>query len=401
MAFVLSEFDPFDCENMAESVTRHALNPLENGFEFLLAGVDTLDLGVYAHWKSDWSRLLRNLENIKERARGTKGIMDKTPDGRRFIHLPSGKPPNYRFHLQFAEYHLYIAITNPPVQSPNIYVSINSKTLWHMGLKGSVDLIRADIHTLGGQIKRIQPSRCDLCVDWYIPGGLTLEFLIEHKVSRSRAVSHYANNGQLETFYVGAPGAQIRLRIYDKGKEILKSGKKWFLELWGREEPENIWRVEYQFQRRTLKEMGVETLEDLMEKLGSIWKYLTGKWCSLRQPDNEKPERRTVLPWWFEVQQQAARFGKLQNLIRKLEGDGLASVDWYISHIAGCLPSYAARLGINNFNEAINRLQNDLCVHWFERNFQQESERRALMLGQDIEDKEEDNEKGCELLLFR
>ena len=378
-------FEDFPVVNMASPVTRHALIPEEENFEFLLSGVDSLDLGPYVYWQEEkFSPLLGLLQDYKEKAQNQKGLMDRMPDGRRFLHLPTGKPPNYRYHLQFAGYHLYLGITNPPANSPNIYLSLNSKALWHKGISELVNQVKEDIVFMGGEIGLIQPSRCDLCADFYLPGDPSLEFIKEHMVSRSRAISHYATGNQLETFYAGAPGAQIRMRLYDKGKEINKSGKRWFLQLWGREGPEGIWRVEFQLLRPALKEWGIESLENLTEKLGGLWHYLTTEWFSLRFQDNSKQERRTVLPWWKAVQEQATNFGILKEIVKPEKSTELAILDWYVTHIGGCLPSYAARRGAKDIKEALAALQKDMCLYWFEKKFQDELEKRTLKLGNEI-----------------
>jgi hypothetical protein len=83
-----------------------------------------------------------------------------------------------------------------------------------------------------------------------------------------------------------------------KGKEVLKKGTKlWFAEVWGTEDFSNIWRVEYQLRRAALKQFNVNNTRDIWKKLGGIWNYLTTEWFSLRLPDNDKVERRTVHPW--------------------------------------------------------------------------------------------------------
>lgn len=388
----LSDFD------MALPVTRHALMPEEEGFEFLHSGIDSLDLGLYVQWKTDlWSALLGRLDACKEQAGKKKNLLDKMPDGRSFMHLPSGKPPNYRFHLQFADYHLYVGITNPPVNSPNVYTSLNSKALWFKGVAKVVNQLRADIRTMGGEVSLIQPSRCDLCADFYLPGDLTLNMIEEHKVSRSKDASHWAKSGQLETYYAGGKGAEIILRIYDKGKEIRSSGKDWFLDLWSRGSPSGVWRVEFQLRRSALKKWGIDSLDDLTEKLGGLWHYLTSKWFSLRLKDNIRQNRRTVLPWWVAVQNMPTGFGELKQIKKPPDHDRLAPLDWYVSHIGGCLPSYAARRGINDMLDALNQLQNDIGSYWFEKNFDEEVRKRLLKLGNEIELEEYDDEENDEL----
>ena len=307
--------------------------------------------------------------------------------GRSFLHLPSGKAPNYRYHLQFSEYHLYIAITHPPRNSPNVYVSLNSETLWRLGVYRSVDLVLADLRCFKGTPVNVQVSRVDLCADFHLPGGLTIDFLKQHKVSRSRAFSHHGTGDDLETYYIGGRKAPLLLRIYDKGKEALKKGLKlWLADEWGREDFKDIWRVEFQIRRPALKQFQIDTLEDLMQKAGGVWIYLTTEWFSLRLPDNEKQDRRSLLPWWEEVQKASKRFGPSMTIQRTLDGNLLASVDWYVSHVSGCLPSMAARLGISDINEAMTRMNNEIYQYWFERDFSGEYQKRSIKIGRGVDE---------------
>lgn len=381
MAFEFSEQDPFGDlaeKSMAESVTRHALISEGESFHFLLCGIDSLDLGYYVSWADHWEPLKTFLQESKEKAIGSNGYLDKTLAGRQFLHLASGKAPNYRYHLQFPEYHAYISITHPPRKSPNVYVSLNASALWNLGLNGAVDLVILDLVSLRGSVYRVVPSRLDLCSDYYLPGGLSLEFLQKHAVSRSRVESSHVNAGVLETFYCGAPGAPVRLRIYDKAKEIRKSGKLWFEDLWGLVDASDVWRTEYQLRRTVLKQFGVNSVDDLEDKLGGIWEYLAEKWFSLRLLDDDQQNRRSVLPWWADVEARKADLGPAVHLRRNIETTSPASADWFVSHISGCLASFAARTGAKDINDAINRLNNGMCQYWFERDFPEELAKRQI-----------------------
>ncbi len=230
MAFLCPEAQSKIEENMAWSVTRHTQIPLQGGFRRVAHGIDSLDIGFFVQWNGHWDKLSRGLQIKKEEARGEEGIKDQTPSGRPFFHLPTGKSPNYRYHLKFPEYHLYLSITNPPGESPNVYVSILSESLWHKGVLESVQQITEDLQELHGAIFKVLVSRCDLCVDFLLPENPTLEFIKHHMVSRTKKTNHYEDSGVLETFYAGKRGAKIQLRIYNKGKEIMSaSGKRWFL----------------------------------------------------------------------------------------------------------------------------------------------------------------------------
>ncbi|GFE58740.1 replication initiation factor domain-containing protein [Geobacter sp. AOG1] len=372
---------PVASESMAESVTRHAQNPVAENSKYLLSGIDSLDLGFYVAWMGNWEKTSQQLDQKKEEAQGTDGILDQATSGRDFLHLPSGKR-NYRYHLQFPEYHIFIAKSEEFTDMPNVYVSINSEMLWKSGLSTALELLEDDLSHYGGIIKAIQPSRCDLSVDFKIPGGLSLEFLQNHRVSRSRETTFYFNEDVLGTYYLGDSNAPIRLRIYNKGNEVLKKGTKlWFgaPEFWDDTTFQDIWRVEFQLRRTALRQFGVNTMDDLGAKLGGIWKYLTGSWFSLRLPDNEKAERRTVHPWWDDV--RINRLGEALIIKRMYKGYSSTSVGWYVFHIAGCLPSFAARVNARTYQEAILKLGKHLIDHWKGRDFEKEFLKRAIKLG--------------------
>jgi hypothetical protein len=172
--------------NMALSVTRHASTPLVDEFQFLLSGIDSLDLGLYVIWGSDWKRRLQNLNKKKQQARKNGGLLIGLPSGRRCIFRPNGKGENYRFHLQFEAYNLFIGIAARPGTSPNVYLSIDAKTLWFKGIETALSWITEDLKTIGGgSIQFVQVSRLDLCSDFLVPGGLSYEFLLSHKVTRN------------------------------------------------------------------------------------------------------------------------------------------------------------------------------------------------------------------------
>jgi hypothetical protein len=371
-----------DLESMAWSVTRHTQIPLESGFRRLAYGIDSLDIGFYVRWSGRWEALHEALQNKKEQAQRDDGVKDQTPKGRTFFHLRTGKAPNYRYHLKFPEYHLFISITDPPGESPNVYVSILSESLWHKGVLESVQQVTDDLQEFHGKIFKTLISRCDLCVDFLMPEDPTLEFIKAHMVSRTKKTTHYEDNSILETFYAGRRGAKIQLRIYNKGKEIMSaSGKRWFLKEWGLERPDRVWRVEFQIGRTALKEREIDTLEDLLANAPGLWDYLTKDWFSLRFQDNERQNRRAVHPWWQDVYATANLFGEVLPLGRTNESDLLPDSGWFVRHIGGMLPSYAARKGIREINDAMRELSVEIICYWFEREFNKTYDKRLLRLG--------------------
>lgn len=367
--------------SMASSVTRHALTPPVENFQLLLCGIDTLDLGLYVTWKGSWELICKHLEAKKNMAQEASSVIGTTDLDRQFLHLPSGKPPNYRYHIQFQEYHLYFAKTKEPGESPNVYVSINAAVLWHETFSTILELLACDLDHFGGTIDRIQPSRCDLSADFRLDPPPDLAFLENHKVSRSRYVNTHSTGGTLETFYSGSPGAPVRLRIYDKGKEILKSNKLWFLNLWQTDDPANIWRVEFQLRRTFLHQYRIATLDDLWKKIGDIWEYLTSEWFSLRLSDNDKVERRTLHPWWVAVQECGSLLGVNQGERRTYDSDNPQEVKKILPHVYSRMITIAALSGIKDRKESIHNLLALLERHGTEETFSTKLNEKLLKLG--------------------
>ena len=369
--------------SMAESVTRLASYPSIEAFQFLLCGIDSLDLGLYVIWGSDWKHRLQFLDKKKQQARKTGGTLTDLPSGRICNFRPNGKGENYRFHLQFEAYNLFIGKAAKPGSSPNVYLSINAKTLWLNGIETALSWITEDIKTIGnGSIQFVQVSRVDLCADFWIPDGISYEFLLSHKVTRNDKGKLFLDKNEMETCYVADAKSPIQLRMYNKGLEVKKEGTKlWFLDLWKRESTEDIWRMEYQLRRRALKEFGINSLDDLKEKQAGVWCYLTFKWFSLRLPDNEKAERRTIHPFWCAVQecfQQNAPNSEIKRIYRSA---GAASPEWHLSHIDGCLSSLAALLGITNRDDALHELEIRLTKRNNAKDFQTACIKKAIQRG--------------------
>lgn len=364
-------------------VTHLATTPLVDNFQVLLCGVDSLDLGLYVVWKSDWKRRLHFLDQKKQLAREKGGLLIGLPSGRSCIFKPGGKGESYRFHLQFEAYNLFIGKAARPGSSPNVYLSISAKTLWLNGIETALSWIAEDLKAIGGgSVQFVKVSRVDLCADFFIPGGLSYEFLLSHKVTHNDKAKLFLDKNELQTFYAADASSPIQLRLYQKGIEVLNAGTKlWFMELWGRESTEDIYRIEYQLRRPALKEFGVNSLYDLKEKQAGIWSYLTGKWFSIRLPDNEKAERRTVHPFWCAVQSCAERFGP-DNEVQRVQGPtGSASPEWHLSHIDGCLSSFAALLGITTRNDALQELKNRLARRNNATDFETACIKKAIQRG--------------------
>ena len=102
----------------------------------------------------------------------------------------------------------------------------------------------------------------------------------------------------------------IALRIYDKVLEMKRQPSKQsiFSSVWGQDEynGQAVTRVEFQLRRPVLRQLKVNTLEDLFQKAGGIWEYCTQSWSRFCtdpvDKKNRHHDRAETHPFWLQGQ---------------------------------------------------------------------------------------------------
>ena len=385
--------------SMGEPVTPHAGISGEESWRHLSCGIDSLDIAGYVDWGEGWPSLSNKLTDGKQRAQAanTPLFFRDSCCGPCLITF-TGKPPMFRYHLQTKEFHLFIGISPKAGNTPNVYLSFNSKALWAWGVEAVVRRAQQLIGEMGGRVREMKPSRVDLCADFLIPGGLPLSMLRELGVPEDVMTCDIMKGAAMETFYVGSPHANIRARIYDKAKEVLHSHKEWFKDIWKVEKLEDIWRVEYQLRREALKTHGLDTLPALLKALGGMWRDLTTNWYSLRLLDNPNTSRRSVHPFWLVVQACAEKFGPVVDVQRKLAPSGNAKASFYVSRAATLLVGYAACVGLPDLTDAAESFMASVVGKWSAEDFFEAYTTKTVQLNPS--DQEERGEGGDDDIPF-
>jgi hypothetical protein len=63
-----------------------------------------------------------------------------------------------------------------------------------------------------------------------------------------------------------------------------------------------IIRVEGQFRREALKELGIDHIDDLFSHIENLWAYFSQEWLKFQDSPGEHHTMRNTLPWWKIVQ---------------------------------------------------------------------------------------------------
>jgi hypothetical protein len=325
---------------------------LASGTVSTSVGFDKLKCGFHVEWKD--SELLDLLGDWKSRAQEVHDSVAVSLPGfsgdEPFIIHTSGRKGGFAFHLSRADLDIFFSCRKDWMATPNVWVDIGSVSCWVPGWRHTLDLVEDIIARFGGKIHKIGLSEVHLCTDFI---GVDIKGLGLHSYdnwitranvfhpyyqrSRFSGVEFSQTEGPLgisdKPFdIVGSTVVEnglrvgqgdIMLRVYDKVLELQRDGAKQivFASLWGTEEYSEhpVTRVEFQLRRPVLRQLGVDSLNDLLEKLSGVWEYCACRWAVLcaEAPDrlNRHQDRAEIHEFWKMVQN--ADWGGYQPVTRK------------------------------------------------------------------------------------
>lgn len=272
----------------------------------LASGIDTLVLAVdLSFTKDDAFELLATLKRKakmdKEDATGK--VQPANDDAWLFTIKRFGKD-GYEWLLNSCELSMSLSASAEPGPRPNAMVHFSSEALWHQGPEGCVRRMIGIFEAMHAVVKTVKASRADMCVDVLLDESSWKTSLKDCLVTRAVQCSEYTQNSLLSGFTIGA--GKLQARFYDKPLEIRQKSKKfWMYDIWGIENvPEacRLIRVEYQMRREVLKELDVNTFEDLLRLSPNVWKYCSESWLKVQDDAKLHHTQQTTLPWWVVVQ---------------------------------------------------------------------------------------------------
>lgn len=275
--------------------------------QILTSGIDSLVLSFKIEWNNE--EIFLYLSGQKEKAKSMDADLAciiKPSNGIpewQFLMKPNGAR-GYEWLLTGHDYALKIGKWKEMITRPNIMAEIRSETLWALGVDASISYLQALIEGIGGQIRECKISRLDLCIDITFPDDLWKKELEDYIVTYADNKNIYKKGHSMTGISIGA-GA-IQARLYDKLLEIKQISKKeWLTAIWNmKEAPDGmkIIRVEFQMRREFLKEMKVNTPEDLLIKVPGLWGYCTQTWLKFQDNPECHHTMRKTFPWWNKVQ---------------------------------------------------------------------------------------------------
>tara|TARA_R110002096_G_scaffold194791_10_gene377222 strand:- start:7640 stop:9013 length:1374 start_codon:yes stop_codon:yes gene_type:complete len=237
---------------------------------------------------------------------------------------------------------------------PLAYAQVKSDWLAHKGVQNSYDNLTSIVETFGAIEDTPKVSRSDHFID-FTCGFLFEELTRMAWICRARQFSDYWN-GQIFTGFSFGLGGDISARLYNKTEEIKKSKKDYLNPLWkenGWDEQQDVWRLEFQFKRKALSEHQITSVDDLLNRLGSLWIYATTQWLKLTLPSltDDTKSRWPMHPLWAELVE--ADWGSCLEAKPKPIRPNNPPTDRYLFEAGlGSLTSFMARENITDIYDA-------------------------------------------------
>nr|WP_320114244.1 hypothetical protein [uncultured Desulfuromonas sp.] len=172
----------------------------------LASGIDSLNLAIDVYWGR--TELFDYLELLKKSAASTRqdspGFFEiGSPENKwPFLVRPHGKN-GYEWMIYNKEFSFHIGRWTTPQSKPSVLAEIRSETLWHLGAKGAVELIKEILLSQGGTKITLKPSRVDLCVDALFSERTWKVKLIDYATTRSTYMAPHFTHKKMSGISIG------------------------------------------------------------------------------------------------------------------------------------------------------------------------------------------------------
>ena len=147
-------------------------------------------------------------------------------------------------------------------------------------------------------------------------------------------------------------------RLYDKTLETELKGKTYLYDIWrenGWDGEQFVWRLEFEFKRQVLKELGIQTVEDLLIRRADLW-YYAMHWLRLVVPSytDRTKERWPNHPLW-DVLTEAEWGVERGEPLTRIRKTRVPSDKYLCENGLGPITSFMAKMGITDIDEGIRQ----------------------------------------------
>jgi hypothetical protein len=315
-------------------------------------GIDSLYLSYPGKLASAWAQRLEGLKRAAQATEeGERSNAQVKIGGHLFEVKDKGKG---RFAYVLVDNCFHIQVSSGQSSAfPMAYVQLSSELLTAIPVHEAEAHLRYIVNTLGRVESPAQISRADLFAD--VVSSLAMDgWRQDAWVMRAHKIWMHYEKRRFSGWSIGL-GGTLGARLYNKTLELDKSKKDYLKPLWaacGWREGETVWRLEFEFKRDVLRELGILALEDLPPNLGGLWRYATETWLRLTvpNPDDSNQTRWPNHPLWNDLS-SIPWSGDTGQPLGRVRKERLPSDESLFINGLGGLTSFMARHGITDLGE--------------------------------------------------
>ncbi|MDV6344782.1 hypothetical protein [Nitrosomonas sp. Is37] len=327
-------------------------------FKSLLLGIDSLYLSFYGQLADNWNIKLLELKEKAQSENEKEQALAQVSIGSHLFEVRDKGMPRFPYILSDNCFFIKLNRSKSKIL-PMAHVQISSEYLATVGAEAAEQDLRFVINTLGLVPNAPSVSRADLFLDFVCIDDLAAIHQPDW-VTRANLMAKYFDC-RLDNPFTGwviGIGGDLHARLYDKITEIkTKSHKTWLYTLWqanGWQNDERVWRMEFQIEKQLLKQLGIISLSELLEKQADLWRYLTHDWLRLTLPSltDSKRDRWPNHPLWDDIA-NIYMTPPDQPRLKRFKSERPPTDERMFIHGLGGLTSFMAREGIEDFGEGL------------------------------------------------
>jgi len=314
--------------------------------KILRAGIDSLYLSYQGDLLEESSIRLTELKKMAQSPDPRVTALAQIDINNHIFEVKDRGRHPFAFILNDNWYRIEIA-KRGAVRTPLAHVQVMSELLTEHGVEQSVSDLNNIINDLGILSESPAVSRLDLCLDFVT--DYPLDSIVDDDwVTRAKDMDRYTVQRTFSGWVIGI-GGNIVARLYNKTLEMKKNPRPYLEKIHsecGWDGEQDVWRLEFQFRRIALRELGIKSFSSLNESLAGLWKYASSDWLRLTIPsDTDKTQSRWLTACVWEVLQQAKWAGDKSVSRIPVEKGRLPSDRYLFVNGLGGLTSFMAREG--------------------------------------------------------
>jgi len=321
----------------------------------LRAGVDSLYLTFRGEMYAETGIRLKHMKQLaQDREAYRQALAQYEVKPHVFSVAGNGRHP-FAYVLEDGWFRLEVSKPDA-VRLPLAYCRIASELLTCTAVDWAVDELTRVVSGLGTLTDLASVSRVDLCVD-FITSFPVEDISVREWVTRARKISQHTVGRQASGFSIAQSGA-VSGRLYNKTLEMQSRPRPYLESIWqasGWDGQQAVWRLEFQFRRQALRDLGVVRYVEMREVLSGLWQYASQKWLrhTIPSASDSTQSRWPTSPFW-QVLQQASWPDCSDRPLERLPSDPYRIPEDESLFVNGLSPltSYMAREGILDAGEA-------------------------------------------------